>query len=422
MRGWRPINPIRQGAWSTRTGSEPEARGLLTPVASERPILVVGGGIAGLALALSLARHGRTVVVLESRPRFETAGAGIQLGSNAVGILARLGVAERLRAKVAEPAALAVFAGRSGRALAELPLGAWCTARYGAPYWTMHRSDLHDALAAAAAAEPRISLRTGFALAAVRQETSRVLAQAVSGESVVGEALVGADGLWSVVRRAIWPSATPQFAGTTAARAVIAANSAGPLAEQRVGLWLGAGANVVHYPVRGGKEIAVVVIAREHWLAPGWDSRVEVESVLARVQGFHHALSEVLARGCDYRKWSLYRLPSLPSWSKGRVGLIGDAAHPVLPHLAQGGALALEDAFVLGELLRHDHTDIPASLRRFEAERRGRAARVAALSRRNGRLYQLDPPLAWARDAALRLLPGAWLMAGYDWLYGWRPD
>ena len=391
-------------------------------MASERPILVVGAGIAGLALALALARHGRSVTVLEARPGFAAAGAGIQLGSNAVRVLARLGVAERLRAKVGEPAALWVFDGRTARTLAQLPLGAWFAARHGAPYWTVHRGDLHEALVAAAAAEPRIVLRTGYALASVREEACHVLAKAQSGDSVAGAALVGADGLWSVVRQAIAPAVAPQFVGSTATRAVLAAEIAGPLAVPRVGLWLGAGANVVHYPVRGGTEIAVVIIAREDWQAAGWDNRVEPDGALARLAGFHSSLTEVLARARDYRKWSLYRLAPLPCWSRGRIGLIGDAAHPMLPHLAQGGALALEDALVLGELLGAENANIAASLRRFEAERRGRAASVEALSRRNGRLYQLDPPLAWVRDLALRRLPGTWLIAGFDWLYGWRPN
>ena len=166
------------------------------------------------------------------------------------------------------------------------------------------------------------------------------------------------------------PSATPQFAGATAARTVLAAAAAGRLAGPHVGLWLGPGANVVHYPVRAGREIALVIIAREDWLASGWDSRVDAASVLARLATFHPSLIEVLAQAPEYRKWSLHRLARLPRWSRGRIGLIGDAAHPVLPHLAQGAALALEDALVLGELLGDDKADVVQALRRFESERR----------------------------------------------------
>ena len=389
---------------------------------NEGPILVLGGGIAGLALALSLARRGRDAVVLESRPSFATEGAGIQLGANGVKVLERLGLAERLRPRIGEPASLLVFDGRSARCLAQLPLGGWLAARHGAPYWTMHRGDLHAALLATAAEQPQLVLRADYALKTLRQEPSGVLIEDRAGEQLAGAALVGADGLWSTVRQTICPSARPQFAGATAARALMPAPAAGALAQPHVGLWLGAGANVVHYPVRGGREVAVVIIVRERWSASALECRIDAKAALAPLAAFHHSLTDVLGRAADYHKWGLYRLARLPTWSLGRIGLIGDAAHPMLPHLAQGGALALEDGWLLGAMLGQEQLDVAAGLREFTARRRARAASVAAFSHRNGQLYHLGPPLAWARDALLRLLPGTWLMAGYDWLYGWRPD
>jgi salicylate hydroxylase len=391
-------------------------------VANARPILVLGGGIAGLALAISLARNGRSSIVLESRPRFETEGAGIQLGPNAVKVLERLGVAERLRAAVGAPSCLSVIAGPSARRLAELPLGGWLRARHAAPYWTVHRSDLHAALLAGAAAEPMVALRAGYALGNLFQEAASVCLEDSAGGRLTGEALLGADGLWSSIRRSIFPAVRPQFAGATAARAVLSAQDAGELALAQVGLWLGPGANVVHYPVRAGREVAVVIIAREAWSGTGVESRVDATSALAPLAAFHPSLTAVLQRARDYRKWGLYRLPALSAWSSGRIGLLGDAAHPVLPHLAQGGALALEDGLVLGALLGQPSAEVGASLRRFEAQRRKRAARIEAMSRRNGQLYHLAPPLAWGRDAVLRFLPGGWLMAAYDSVYAWRPD
>jgi salicylate hydroxylase len=138
------------------------------------------------------------------------------------------------------------------------------------------------------------------------------------------------------------------------------------------------------------------------------------------VRGFHAGLTEVLARVPQWRKWALYRLAPLPRWSAGRIALLGDAAHPMLPYLAQGGVLALEDALALGDCLEAHSGDELSAFRDFEAKRRARAERVQAASLRQGRIYHLAAPLSWARDAALRLVPGAWLMAGYDWLYGWR--
>lgn len=386
------------------------------------PILIAGGGIGGLALALALARIGRTSIVLEQRETFATAGAGIQLGPNGVRVLQRLGVAETLRPLVEVPEAVRVHDGKTGRVLANLPLGSWIAARHGAPYWVAHRGDLAATLLAAAAAAPRIQLRPGFALASVVETGDGVEATSTGGEMMAGTALVGADGLWSKVRPAVCPTLAPQFAGATATRAVMSAADAGALPRSVVGLWLSPGVHVVHYPVRAGAEIAVVVIAAEDWRGRDWEAEADRALLLAQIGGFHASLTSVLARVASWRKWALHGLPALPVWSAGRVALIGDAAHPMLPYLAQGGVLALEDAVVLADCLARRPTDEPGAFRDFEAGRRARAGRVQATSRRQGRIYHLAPPLSWARDAVLRLAPGAWLMVGYDWLYGWRSD
>src|SRR5439155_16350196 len=188
-----------------------------------------------------------------------------------------------------------VHDGHTGRILATLPLGAWIAARHGAPYWVAHRGDLHGALLAAAAAEPRIALRPGFALASLAQTEEGVQATSSGGETVAGRALVGADGLWSSVRQAVCPSLLPQFVGATATRTVIPAAEAGRLAAPVVGLWLTPGVHVVHYPVRGGAEIAVVVIAREDWQGRDWEAEADRTLLLAQIGGFHASLTEVLA-------------------------------------------------------------------------------------------------------------------------------
>jgi len=391
-------------------------------MATPPPILIAGGGIGGLALALALAQKDRSSIVLEQRDAFATAGAGIQLGPNGVRALQRLGVADALRPLVGEPQAIHVHEGRTARTLATLPLGAWIAARHGAPYWAAHRGDLLATLLAAAAAEPRITLRPGFALASLEPTELGVAAINAGGESIAGCALVGADGLWSSVREAVCPARSPQFAGAAATRAIIPAARAGALRTPVVGLWLTPGVHVVHYPVRAGAEIAVVVIAGADWQRREWEAEADRTLLLAQMRGFHTGLTEVLARVPQWRKWALYRLPPLPRWSAGRIVLLGDAAHPMLPYLAQGGVLALEDAIVLGDCLEAHPGDEASAFRAFEVKRRARAQRVQAMSLRQGRIYHLAPPLSWARDAALRLMSGAWLMAGFDWLYGWRGD
>jgi salicylate hydroxylase len=386
------------------------------------PILIAGGGIGGLAVALALARIGRTSVVLEQRETFAAVGAGIQLGPNGVRVLQRLGVANALRPLVGVPEAVRVHDGKTARVLADLPLGDWIAARHEAPYWVAHRGDLAAALQAAASADPRIELRPGFAFASLVETGDGVVATSSGGQAMVGAALIGADGLWSQVRQVLCPGVSPQFAGATATRAVVPAAEAGAVPTSVVGLWLTPGVHVVHYPVRAGAEIAVVVIAAEDWRGRDWDAEADKAHLLAQLGGFHRSLADALARVPAWRKWALHGLPPLPAWSRGRVTLLGDAAHPTLPYLAQGGVLALEDAVVLADCLAAHPGDEASALHAFETGRRVRTEQVQATSRRQGRIYHLSPPLSWARDAVLRLAPGPWLMAGYDWLYGWRTD
>jgi salicylate hydroxylase len=387
------------------------------------PILIAGGGIGGLALAIALAKVGQRSLVLEERETFAAEGAGIQLGPNGVRILRELGVASALQPLVGEPEAIEVNDGSSGRTLATLPLGGWIAARHGAPYWVAHRGDLARALLETARSQALIGLRPGFAVVSVAERDEDVEVLSPAGDRLAGGALVGADGLWSGVRPFVCPSAAPAFAGATATRTVIAARDAGRLAAaNRVGLWLTPGVHVVHYPVRAGAEVAVVVIASEDWRARDWDAEADRTVLAGQLAGFHAGLVEVLAGVRRWRRWALHRLAPLPRWSAGRVTLMGDAAHPMLPYLAQGGVLALEDAVVLAGAIGARPGDIAGALVDFEGARRGRAGRVQGASLRQGRIYHLAPPLAWARDAALRLVPGARLMAGYDWLYGWRAE
>lgn len=390
--------------------------------AASPPVLIAGGGIGGLALSLALAQVGRRSLVLERRPEHATEGAGIQIGPNGVHVLRRLGVADHLKPYVGEPEGLEVHDGRSGRTITQLPLGGWIANRHGAPYWVAHRGDLHRALREAAEAHPLVGIRTGAEVMTAEQSAEGVRATLSSGETETGVALVGADGLWSNVRRLVAAGCEPVFVGATATRTVMNAARAGALAKPMVGLWLTPGVHVVHYPLRGGSDIAVVVIAAEDWQASDWDTRADVRDLRPRLAGFSPELTDVLTRIDDWRKWSLHRLPSLPSWVAGRIALLGDAAHPMLPYLAQGGVMALEDALVLARCIDDaDEGGEAGALQRYEGLRRARTTKVQSLSQRNGRIYHMRPPVSWARDAVLRFAPGERLMAGLDWLYGWKP-
>jgi 2-polyprenyl-6-methoxyphenol hydroxylase-like FAD-dependent oxidoreductase len=386
------------------------------------PVLIAGGGIGGLATAIALARCGIASHVLERRQAFHEEGAGIQIGPNGTRILQRLGVARALRAHVGVPEAICVRDGASGAELARLPLGRWIEKRHGAPYWVAQRRDLHAALLQVARAEPRIALSMGFAVAEVAANKDRVAVAAGSGHAWTGRALIAADGLWSAIRARIFLSEAPRFAARSAARCVLPLSLLPPqLTRQETGLWLFPDAHVVHYPVSAGTELAVVVIVADEHDDEDWSAPVPPAWVEQRLPACATPLRELVATARTWRKWALHTLPVPQSWTRGPIALLGDAAHPVLPFLAQGGVLALEDAVVLADALK-GQDDVAWALKWYERRRRARAVRVAEASRRNGAIYHLSGALALARNVTLRVMPGQRLMASYDWLYGWRPD
>lgn len=389
---------------------------------ADRPVLIAGGGIGGLTLAIALARNGLACRVLERRSDLVEAGAGIQLGPNAVGVLARLGVAQRLQKPAAAPENLRVYHGGSGRLLTELPLGGWIESRHGHPYWVVHRRDLHAALLETAKSQPEMEIVTGCELVSFQQSERRVVAHAADGSLHEAKMLVGADGIRSTVRRQLWPEAHLEYAGKTAARAVVGRNAApAPFSDMATGVWLARGGHVVHYPVRGGSEIALVVILDEGWPGEGWGLPVDRDGLLARLKFFSGSLVTFLSQADDWRRWPLYDTRPLDRWSVGHVTLLGDAAHPVLPFLAQGGALAIEDAETLALALR-TRQDPASAIAHYERVRRPRATRVQRASRRNGLIYHLPLPASLARDLTLGASPPHRIMALYDWIYGWKPE
>ncbi len=394
--------------------------------ARDLPILIVGGGIAGLASALALARHGIACRILERRETFSQSGAGIQLGPNAVKALRALGVLDALQPLAGQPQAIVVREGASARVLQRLPLGDWIAARHGAPYLVAHRRDLQSALLDRVRQQPLITVETGFEAVTVNELAGEIRIGARDGREHQGAAIIGADGVHSTMRRTLFPERPPRFTGRTAARTVIPAGALTSAIREAIpssttGVWLVPDAHVVHYPVRGGRELAVVVISSEDWPETRWSAPVDRASVQQTVRAFSPHLRAMLGLADDWRKWALFDAAPLPTWSHGRVLLIGDAAHPVLPFLAQGGGLALEDAIVLAHHIAKSPHELADAFRQFHADRAQRAARVLHGARRNGRVFHLGGVQAQARNAVMRVLPGARIMAGYDWLYGFEP-
>jgi salicylate hydroxylase len=390
---------------------------------AELPILIVGGGIGGLAAAIALARRKQRSTIFEKRRDGVEAGAGIQLGPNAVGALERLGVSKRLAPNAGRPETIDVRDGGTGATLARLPLGGWIAERHGAPYWTVHRQDLHDALRMTAADLDAIDFVPEFEVAAVTEREDRVFVRSRDGQQREGRALVGADGLGSMARAVLHGAIPLPPSGKTATRTVIdAADVREPLSLIETGVWLADRLHVVHYPVAGGRALAVVAIVDEGWSAQGWNTPVPADRLMAKLAPLVRPLQAALARSSGWHMWALPAPIELPFWSRGRVTLLGDAAHPILPFLAQGGALAIEDAEVLAACIAASGNDLPAALRRYQSERMDRATRVQRASTRNGRIYHLNGAARMARDMTLRTVPGRMLMAQLDWLYGWQPE
>jgi salicylate hydroxylase len=393
---------------------------MTTPTA--RPILIAGGGIAGLASALALADCGLASLILERTTQASEAGAGIQIGPNGVKALRALGVAEDLSEVVGVPSAIHIRDARSSRTLASLPLGNAIKERMGAPYWTAHRADLHAALSRRAQGLALIRLASGFEVASVEATATGVKVQSTSGQTVTGHALIGADGIGSRVRSYVAQAASPKLTQRRAYRSIIDGhNVPAGIDQTATGLWLTGGAHVVHYPVRGGNQVAIVVILTDPHSSRGWSQPEDPEALLGKVKQVHPSLQALISAAPEWRSWALVDQAPLERWANGRVVLVGDAAHPVLPFLAQGGVLALEDAVTLAPLLAKHIANPATAFEAFEKVRRKRALRVHAASRANGTLYHLRGPAAVARNLALQALTGPQLLSRYDWLYGWQP-
>jgi salicylate hydroxylase len=399
-------------------------------VAAARTVIVAGAGIGGLTVALALAQRGFEITVLEAADRLEEVGAGLQLSPNAARVLIALGIAERLKAHVVVPEHLVVRNARSGRLLAQGSLGAASAQRYGAPYWVIHRGDLQAALCEAVAATPDITLRLGCKVESVRAEPDGVVISASHRSqpfSAQAQALIAADGLWSTLRQQLGHRTAPRPAGQTAWRTLVAIEAAPRnVTLPAVNLWLGADAHLVHYPVKAGRMINVVAIVDDNWREPGWSTPGAPHELLDRFSAkhWHASARDLLAAAERWQKWALFDCAPLASWGttwgNGRVTLLGDAAHPMLPYLAQGAAMAIEDAAVLAACLDRS-PDVPAALRTYEASRLPRTARVQRDASRNAGVYHMSGGAAVLRSLALMAMGGERLISRYDWLYGWRP-
>lgn len=386
-------------------------------------LLVAGGGIGGLASALALAQGGHRVELFEQSAVFAEVGAGIQLGPNAVRRLHALGLAQALDTIAAKPDALVVRAASDDHELACLPLGDVAVRRYGAPYCCVHRADLHGVLLAAVRAQADVALNHPARLVQIEHSDDVVTVAADGARAWEGDALIGADGLWSAVRAELdVPGPAPQPTGHTAWRGLLS-QAALPLAQRstQVRVWLGDRLHALVYPVRGGELLNVVVLAEAAPTgdARDWDQSTSLDALQRATGRCCTTLQGYLSAVPTWRAWSLHDRAPLTGpaqMAHERIALLGDAAHPMLPYLAQGAGMAIEDAVALAEALRSVDSDgVPEALRRYANARWQRNARVQARARRNAQIFHAAGPLRMARDLAMRTL-GARLL-DQPWLY-----
>jgi 2-polyprenyl-6-methoxyphenol hydroxylase-like FAD-dependent oxidoreductase len=383
-------------------------------------IAIIGGGIGGLAAALSLLRAGLDVHVYERARTLSEVGAGIQVSPNASRILHRLGLADSLADLGVKPLAWHQRRWDDGRTLLRAPLAEPVEAAFGFPHYQMHRADV---LATLVRALPPERLHAGHRFTALVDHGDHVEAEFENGTHISVDALVGADGIHSAVRHVLFGPEEPHFTGCVAYRGLVPADRLAHLdLEVTAQVWMGPGKHFVHYYVQSRRMVNFVAITdRDTWTRESWTDRGEVADALAAYEGWHPQVRSILGAVDETFIWALFDRKPMTRWSVGRVTLLGDACHAMLPFMAQGAAQAIEDGATLAVCLsRIDARDVPNALRRYEALRLPRASRVQGLSEANKTRFHLpDGAAQQARDAEMARGATDWSLKAVAWLYGY---
>jgi len=383
-------------------------------------VLIAGAGIGGLTAALALLKRDIDVEVYEQASELKEVGAGIQLSANGTRAFYALGLGDELKALSAETASKELHLWNTGETWKIFDLGKVSVERYGYPYFTVYRPDLLAVLAAAVRREKPDAIRLGSKCTGFGQDSTEVRLQLESGEAR-GDALVGADGVHSRIRQGLFGQDQPQFTGIIVWRGIVPMERLPKHMARMVGHnWVGPGGHVVHYPLRAGKVMNFVgALERSDWQVESWSARGTTEELAADFEGWHEDI-QALIRGIPVPyKWALMTRPPMERWTIGRVTLLGDACHSMVPFLAQGAVMAVEDGVVLARALGELDGDIPSRLASYENARRERTRRAVEGSSDNiARFHNralADP--AKAHEYVEREWAGQNVASRYEWLF-----
>ena len=389
--------------------------------ASNLPVIIAGGGIGGLAAALALSRIGVASVVFEQAARFSEIGAGIQIGPNAFYVFDKLGISPEISEVAAFPDALVVNDGLDGRTILHVPVGSTAKRRFGYPYGLVHRADLHNVLLQACRTSCLIELISSSPVSRFEDHGSHVCIRLEDGTIRDGAALIGADGLWSRVREHLVGDGKPRISGHIAYRAVLPIGDV-PDANRtnNMTLWAGPKTHLVHYPLRRGELFNLVAVFHSDRYEEGWDTYGDPKELELRFRGTCPQVQNMLAKIDSWRMWVLCDREPISNWSRGRVTLLGDAAHPTLQYMAQGACMAMEDALCLASMVRSGNGDYENAFLRYQGTRYLRTARVQLTSRLYGHVYHAAGATRDLRNAYLETRTPQQFLDSNTWLYS--PD
>lgn len=381
--------------------------------------IVVGGGIGGLAAALSIAGAGHEVLVLERAARFAEIGAGIQIAPNGIHALDELGLGATVRGTAMQMDELRFMDGLTDQHVTSLPLTDSYQQRFGSPYLVVHRAELHQLLLDACSAAPGVRLRSDCAATGYEQDATGAVVLLSTGERIRGDAVIGADGIHSAIRRQLVGDGDPRVSGLSVYRSMVAMEQV-PEDLRRlrsVTWWAGPGRHLVHYPIAGGRYLNLAASRENGVTEPLAGVPVPAEFVRAEFALMSETVRRLVALGDGWKSWALLDRDPVDTWAEGRVVLLGDAAHPMLHYTAQGACQALEDAVLLGRLLRCSSDHFAQRFQEYNAERRQRTARIQLAARESTRLWHPHGAEAEARNAMLAAMSAEQLHDHVAWMH-----